>query len=140
MKNQNLVRGLFLIAVALFFGIEALNYNIGQLRRSGPGLFPLIISGMLLMIGITVVIRSRFVEAAPLNFNWKNLGIILLSLCGFALCSLYLDMIAGIIFLVFCSTFAGTSYSVSRNIKISAGLIAIAIFFQKVLGLNLPLF
>ena len=49
-------------------------------------------------------------------------------------------MILGIVFLVFCSTFAGTSYSVVRNIKISIGLIAVAFAFKNLLGLQLPLY
>jgi hypothetical protein len=42
--------------------------------------------------------------------------------------------------MVFCSTLAGTSYSWWRNVKISAGLIAMALALQYLLGLNLPLF
>jgi len=49
-------------------------------------------------------------------------------------------MIAGIVFMVFCASFAGTSYSVVRNLIISAGLLAIAFAFQKLLGLQLPLY
>jgi hypothetical protein len=49
-------------------------------------------------------------------------------------------MIVGIVFLVFCVSFAGTSYSVARNLKICAGLIAIAFVFRYLLGLQLPLF
>jgi hypothetical protein len=49
-------------------------------------------------------------------------------------------MILGIVFLVFCSSFAGTSYSITRNLKISAGLIAVAFAFRHLLGLQLPLF
>jgi hypothetical protein len=50
-------------------------------------------------------------------------------------------MIAGIVFMVFCASFAGTaSYSVVRNLKISAGLIAVALAFVKLLGFNLPLY
>jgi hypothetical protein len=75
-----------------------------------------------------------------LHFNLKNIAIILASLCGFALISAYLDMIAGIVFMVFFSAFAGSSYSVVRNLKVSAGLIAMAFAFQKLLGLNLPLY
>ena len=64
----------------------------------------------------------------------------LASLGGFALLSQFLNMTLGIAFLVFCSAFAGTSYSVVRNLKVAAGLIAIAFAFQKLLGLNLPLY
>lgn len=140
MKNLNFVRGLFLMVIALIFGIWSLNYKIGQFSRSGPGLFPLMVSCLLFLIGLINVVRSHFLEAEPVNYNVKNIVIILLSLCGFAVLSEHLDMIVGIIFLVFCSSFAGASYSVLRNVKISAGLIAIAFGFQHLLGLNLPLF
>jgi hypothetical protein len=141
MNDRTLVRGLFLIAIALFFGLGSMRYPIGQLSRAGPGLFPLMVSCLLLLIGISTVVRSRFVERVPLEFNLKNIAIILASLCGFALISEHLNMIAGIVFMVYCASFAGTaSYSVLRNLKISAGLIVVALAFQKLLGFNLPLY
>jgi len=93
------------------------------------------------VIGAITVVRSRFVERVQLEFKLKNIAIILASLCGFAVLSEYLNMIVGIVFMVFCASFAGTaSYSVMRNLKISAGLIAVALAFQKLLGFNLPLY
>jgi hypothetical protein len=71
----------------------------------------------------------------------KNIALVLSGLCGFAVLSEHLNMIAGIVFLVFCVSFSGTtSYPVVRNLKISAGLIAIAFMFRYLLGLQLPLF
>lgn len=140
MTNRNFVRGLCIMAVALLFGLVAFNYRIGQLSRSGPGLFPLMVSSLLFCIGLITVVRSHFDAPVPLNYNVKNITLVLLSLCGFVLASHYINMIVGIIFMVFCSTFAGTSYSVVRNIKISAGLIAVAFAFKNFLGLNLPLY
>ena len=140
MNDRNLVRGLFLIAISLAFGLTSLRYPIGQFSRAGPGLFPLMVSSLLFLIGLATVVRSRFVERAHLNFNLRNIALIVLSLCGLAVISLYLNMIVGIVFMVFCASFAGSSYSVVRNLKISAGLIAIAFAFQKLLGLNLPLY
>jgi len=140
MNDRNLVRGLFLIAISLAFGLTSLRYPIGQFSRAGPGLFPLMVSSLLFLIGLATVVRSRFVERAHLNFNLKNIALIVLSLCGLAVISLYLNMIVGIVFMVFCASMAGTSYSVMRNLKISAGLIAVAFAFQKLLGLNLPLY
>jgi Tripartite tricarboxylate transporter TctB family len=141
MNDRNLVRGVFLIAISLAFGLMALRYPIGQFSRAGPGLFPLMVSGLLLLIGVITVVRSRFVERVRLEFNIKNIAIILASLCGFAVISEYVNMIVGILFMVFLASFAGTSsYSVMRNLKIAAGLIAIALAFQKLLGFNLPLY
>ena len=99
------------------------------------------VSSLLFLIGLFTIVRSRFVERIPLDFKLKNIAIILASLGGFAVISEHLNMIAGIIFMVFCASFAGTAkYSVMRNLKISAGLIAVALAFQKLLGFNLPLY
>jgi hypothetical protein len=141
MNDRNLVRGLFLIAISLIFGLGSMRYTMGEFSRAGPGLFPLLVSCLLFLIGLTTVVRSRFVERVHLDFKMKNIAIILTSLCGFAVISEHLNMIAGILFMVFCASFAGTaSYSVMRNLKIAAGLIAVAFAFQKLLGFNLPLY
>jgi NADH:ubiquinone oxidoreductase subunit K len=139
MNNRNLVRGLFLMAFALVFGLWSRRYHFGDFSRAGPGLFPLLVSCLLFLIGVITVVRSRFVERVRLEFSFRNIAIVLASLCGFVLISEHVNMIAGIVFMVFCSTYAGTSYSVVRNVKISAGLIAIAFALQELLGLNLPL-
>ncbi|CAN7363422.1 tripartite tricarboxylate transporter TctB [Acidovorax sp. Leaf76] len=140
MVNRNLARGVVLMALALGFGLPSVGYSLGKLSHAGPGLFPFIVSCMLFAIGVITVVRSRLVAPAPLNFQVRNISIILGSLCGFAALSHYVNMIAGIVFLVFCSGFAGTSYSVVRNLKIAAVLVGIAFMFQKLLGVNLPLF
>ena len=140
MNNRNLVRGLFLMAIALLFGLVSFNYKIGQLSRAGPGLFPLMVSSFLFAVGLLIAVRSYFFERVRMSYNVKNIALILLGLVGFALLSEYLNMIVGIVFMVFCTSFAGTSYSVLRNLKVSAGLVAVAFGFKYLLGLQLPLF
>lgn len=128
------------MAIALLFGLVSMTYKIGEFSRAGPGLFPLLVSSMVFLIGLMTVVRSRFVKPVRIDYNMKNIALVLLGLCGFAVISERLNMIVGIIFLVFCVSFAGSSYSVVRNVKISAGLIAIAFMFKNLLGLQLPLF
>lgn len=141
MNDRNLVRGLFLMAISLAFGLQAMRYPIGHFDRAGPGLFPLLVAGLLCLLGVITVARSRFVAHEHLHFNYKNIGLILASLCGFALVSHFVNMILGIIVMVFIASFAGKAkYSVVRNLKVAAGLIAVALAFQKLLGFNLPLY
>jgi len=129
------------MAISLAFGLTAARYPIGDFARAGPGLFPLMIAGLLMLIGVITVVRSRFVDHVPLVFAPKNISLILGALCAFALISHFLNMILGIIAMVFVASFAGKSkYSVMRNIYISAGLVCIALAFQKLLGFNLPLY
>ena len=141
MNDQNLLRGLFLAAISLAFGITSLNYNIGNFSHAGAGLFPLMVSSLLFGIAVITIVRSRLVKRVPLNINLRNIGLLLGALCAFALVSKFLNMAAGIAAMVFIASIAGSSsYSIVRNVKISAGLIAFAFGFQKLLGLNLPLY
>jgi len=140
MNNRNLVKGVFLMAIALAFGLQSLRYPIGQLGRAGPGMFPLMISSLLALLGLATVVRALLTERVPMAFQWRNIGLVLLSLCGFAVISEHVNMMLGIVFMVFCSTLAGSNYSVVRNLKICAGLILVAFAFWKGLGLQLPLY
>src|SRR5262249_60077833 len=115
-------------------------YPMGSFARAGPGLFPLLVSSLLFLVGMAIVVRALLSEREHLTFNIRNIALILASLAGFALLSQHLNMIAGIVFLVFCAAFAGTDYSVVRNLKVAAFLIAVALMFQKGLGLQLPLY
>lgn len=101
MNDRNLVRGLFLVAVSLAFGLQSLRYSIGRFSRAGPGLFPLMVSSLLLLIGLITVARSRVVERVELEFNMKNIAIVLASLCGLAVISQHINLIADIVFMVF---------------------------------------
>jgi len=116
-----------------------MTYSIGKLGKAGPGMFPLIVSGMLFIVGLVTVIRSYFAEPVAFNYNLKNIIIVLVGLVGFTLISQHLNMIVAIVFLVFCTAYAAPSFTVVRNIKIAACLIAIAFAFKYLLGLNLPL-
>ena len=60
MNDRNLVRGLFLLAISLAFGLGSLRYHVGEFSRAGPGLFPLMVSCLLFLIGLITVVRSRF--------------------------------------------------------------------------------
>ncbi len=140
MNDRTLARGLFLVAISLFFGLWSLRYQIGSFSHAGPGLFPLLVSCLLLLIGVVSIVRSRFGEALPVEFHLKNISLVLASLCGFALISRFLNMTVAIVFMVFVSTLAGTSYSVVRNIKVCVGLFLIGFAMTRLLGVNLPLF
>jgi predicted MFS family arabinose efflux permease len=140
MNDRNLARGLFLMALSLAFGLTAFKYPIGDFARAGPGLFPVLISSLLFLIGMATVIRSRFVEKSALTLNPRNIGIILGSLIGFAVVTMFVNMFAAIVFMVFFATMAGSNYSWKRNVKISIGLCLMALVFAKLLGMNLPLY
>ncbi len=139
MIDRNLARGMFMCAIALSFGLPALRYGIGTLSHAGPGLFPLMVSSLLLLIGVLTVVRSRFVEKVAMHFQVRNIAILLAALCAFSLVSQLLNMTLGVVVMVLIASRAGSSLSLLPILPIAAGLVVVAFAFQKLLGLNLPL-
>jgi hypothetical protein len=140
MLNQNTGRGLLLAAIALLFLFQAPRYTIGSLSEPGPGLFPVIVSGSLLVIGIAIVVRSHFSEAVPFDFRIHNIALITASLVGFALVSEYVNMLVGIAVMVTMASLASDDFSIPRTAAIVVALCLVAVAMKKVLGVQLPLY
>jgi hypothetical protein len=140
MVNQNTGRGLLLAAVALLFLFQAPRYTMGSLSEPGPGLFPVIVAGILLVIGIAIVVRSHFSEAVPLDFHVRNIALIAASLVGFTLVSEYVNMFAGVAVMVTMASLASDDFSMPRTAAIIVVLCLVAIAMKKGLGVQLPLY
>jgi hypothetical protein len=140
MINQNTGRGLLLAAVALLFLVQAPHYNIGNLTRPGPGLFPIIVAGLLLFIAVVMVLRSQFIEAVPLDARVRNIALIAGSLISFALVSEFVNMLAGIAVMTSIACFASEDFSIPRTGVIIVALCLIAVAMWKGLGVQLPLY
>jgi Tripartite tricarboxylate transporter TctB family len=140
MVNQNAARGLLLAAVGLLFLFQAPRYAIGSLSEPGPGLFPVIVACILLVIGIAIVVRSHFSEAVALDFRFRNIALIVASLVGFALVSDYVNMLVGIAVMVTMASLASDDFSIPRTAAIIVALCLVAVAMQKGLGVQLPLY
>lgn len=58
LRRRDLICGLAFIGLAILFGLRAMDYRLGTAARMGPGYFPLILAGVLLLLGIGVVVES----------------------------------------------------------------------------------
>ena len=104
--NQKVMRGLALIAVALFFGVQASRLQLGSFARAGAGLFPLMICGMVALIGLVMLVQARFEAPEPMGFDIRNIAIIMAALIGFVQIAQRLNVIVAIVYLVFVSGLA----------------------------------
>lgn len=140
MINQNAGRGILLIAVSLFFLVQAPGLAIGNLSRPGPGLFPVMVATLLLLVGLTIVGRSFFIPALPLDFRFRNIALIAAALIGFTLATHFVNMLAGIAVLGTMASLASDDFSIPRTATIVAALCLVAIAMKKGLGVQLPLY
>jgi len=138
--NQNIGKGVLLAAVSLFFLLQAPRLTLGNLTRPGPGLFPVMVASLLLLIAIVIVVRSRFLEAVPLDFRFRNIALVAASLLGFTLVSAYVNMLAGIALMVTMVSLASDDFSIPRTATIAGALCLIAFAMKKFLGVQLPLY
>jgi Tripartite tricarboxylate transporter TctB family len=138
--NQNLVRGLFMAGVALFFFVQAIGYSLGNTSRPGPGLFPLVVSSLLLLISVVIAIRSGFIERVPLELKFKNVGLIISAILAFAFLTMYVNMLSGIVAMTIIASFASADFSIFRTAKITTALCAVALAMKFGLRVNLPLY
>jgi Tripartite tricarboxylate transporter TctB family len=63
MKNVTIdwtdaVAGLVFILFGLLFGVQSLGLEIGTAFRMGPGYFPLVLSGLLLLLGAGIIVSA----------------------------------------------------------------------------------
>jgi hypothetical protein len=140
MINQNSARGLLLAAVALLFLLQAPGYSVGHLNKPGPGLFPLIVAGLLLVVSLAILVRSRFVAAVPLDFHFRNIALVAASLVCFALVSEHVNMLAGIAVMVTMASLASDDFSIPRTAAITVAICLVAVAMKKGLGVQLPLY
>lgn len=140
MINQNVGRGLLLGAVALFFLVQAPGLRIGSLARPGPGLFPFMVASLLVIIAIVMLVRSRFIEAVPFDFRFRNIALVAASLLCFALVSEYVNMFAGIAVMATMVSLASADFSIRRAATIAGVLCLVAFAMKRLLGVQLPLY
>ena len=140
MINQNVGKGLLLVAVSLFFLVQAPQLTIGSLNRPGPGLFPVMVASGLLFLSVVMLARSRLIEPAPFDFHFKNIGLIAGALLSFALISEFVNMLAGIVVMASIACYASEDFSIPRTATIAAALCVMAFAMKKLLGVQLPLF
>lgn len=76
--GTDIATGLLLMAAAGFFGWQTTGLEIGTSLRMGPGYFPMVLSGLLFLLGLLIVIKAFGREGEPFGtIAWRGLVFIL---------------------------------------------------------------
>ncbi len=131
--------GLIFIAIGLLFSLGATNLELGTPLRMGPGLFPLILAGLLVALGLAIV-GSGFGHSAAgrLTVPWRGLGFILAAPVVFGLTVRGLGLAPALALVALISAFASRRMSVLLAVALTVGLTVFCILVFS-LGLGLPL-
>jgi hypothetical protein len=133
--------GLIFVGTATGFILLSLRYNVGDMHRMGPALFPIIVAVLLGALGTIIAARSLGLSGPPVPaFHARP---ILVSLAAMILFGVALDwhgLIAAIAVLVIVGSYASPEADIPTSVAMASGLILFSIaIFVWLLGLPIPL-
>lgn len=139
---KDILAGLTFVAFGLAFAVLAIGYPVGSPVRMGPGFFPLVLGGLLVLLGGVIVVKGFLAgEGEAIGVvPWRALGLILGAVLFFGLTVRGLGLVPSTIVAVLMSTFASRRTGVVAAVLITVGLtILCVLIFVLALQLNLRL-
>ncbi len=133
--------GAVFATIGFAFMVGALTLDIGTAFKMGPGYFPLVLSGLLVLLGIIVMVKSVNMPAETIGtVPWRGLVLILAAPVIFGATVRGLGLIAALPLAIVAAAAASRRTGVVTALALMAGLTLFCILvFSYGLGLPLPL-
>jgi hypothetical protein len=134
--------GLIFIAIGVLFGLGALGLELGTALRMGPGYFPLVLAGILVVLGLVILAQGiGHPTTGQLTVPWRGLVLILTAPVVFGLTVRGLGLVPAIMLVVLISAFASRRMTVPLAAVLTVALTLFCVLvFSFGLGLPLRLF
>jgi hypothetical protein len=137
--TQDLVGGLALTALGLFAAYYAHeHYEIGNLRRMGPGFFPVSLGLTLAVLGVLVALPAWFRQGPVIRPAWKTLFLVISSLLVFSFTLKTLGLVVATVLAVLLSSLADQSIRWKNRGLLCVGVSAVT-YLIFIMGLNMVL-
>ena len=139
---KDVLAGVTFVGFGLAFAAGALTYEVGSPLRMGPGFYPLLVGGLLVVLGGIIAVKPR-PEDEPGALTRPAVRATLLIIGAVVLFGLTvrgLGLVPSIFIASFMSALAGRQTSPLAALLLAAGLTVVSILvFVVGLRLNLPL-
>jgi len=133
--------GLFFIAVAVGFIGLSRQYNMGNMHRMGPALFPTLVGTLLAGLGLIMALRSFATDGPPVpRFHARPILISLIAIVLFGVALQNSGLVAAVTALVIVGAIASSESRVLETVGLTLALIVFSVaVFVWLLGLPIPL-
>lgn len=136
---KDFIAGLLFIGVAALFGFGIRELPIGTAFRMGPGYFPMVLAGLLAILGAAIMLNGIRTEGEPIrNFAWRGLINIVLPVVFFGATLKGLGFVLSLALTIFFTGIASSKF----KLWVTALNVAVLVFFGWLIfiwGLNLPI-
>jgi putative tricarboxylic transport membrane protein len=140
---KDVLAGLAFVGFGLAFAVGASRYEIGTALSMGPGYFPLVMGGVLVLRGILIIAKG-FVAGeggAIGSIPWKAASLILAALLFFGATIRGLGVVPSVFVTALLAGFSGHRPGLVAPVVIAAGITVVSVLvFVVALQLRLPLF
>jgi hypothetical protein len=140
---KDVLAGVVFIGFGLAFSVGATSYDIGTALRMGPGYFPLVLGGLLVLLGV-VIIAKGFVAGEGADIGrvpWRAGVLIVGALLFFGATIRGLGVVPSVFVTALLAGFAGRRTGAVAPVVIAVALTVVSVLiFVTALQLPLPLF
>jgi putative tricarboxylic transport membrane protein len=138
LANKDFWGGLMLIASGAATMIIARNYAFGTTLRMGPGYFPTVLGGILILFGLSLLVTGlRSSEKIEGSWSWRAMIMLPLALILFGVLMTYAGFVPALMALIFASALAGPQFKLLEVLALTVVLTALSVALF-VWGLGLP--
>ena len=140
--RKDLLAGAVFAGFGLAFAITSTTYDIGTPLRMGPGFFPLVLGGILVVLGVSIAVKGLVAgeggDVGPVP--WRALVLLLAAIVFFGFTVRDLGLVPALFVSVLLAALAGRGVRIVPAVVIAAGLTALSVLiFVVLLQLRLPL-
>jgi hypothetical protein len=141
---KDVLAGITFIGFGVAFAVGATSYPIGSAARMGPGLYPLLVGGLLAVLGAIIVIKPALEQdgdSGPLTAPaWRGAALALGAIVVFGLTVRGLGLLPAIFLTALLASLASRLTSPLVALAMAIGLTVLSyLIFVVGLQLNLPL-
>jgi hypothetical protein len=135
----DILGGALMIAVGVFAMIYAQRYAFGTVSQMGPGFFPVVLGGILAVLGLVIAVPA-FGRAGPqITFHWRTLGFVIGAIVLFAATLRPLGLILATMIAVLAAASAERGFPwLGRLVLAGAIALMVLLIFRLGLGMNIP--
>ena len=141
---KDILSGLIFVGLGAAFGYAATGYPLGTAFRMGPGYFPLVLAGLMALLGVLIVAKGVTVAAAEGEIGpvpWRGVVLIVAALVYFGAGIRGLGLVPSLLGAAFMSALASRRNGPASALAIALALTLLCVLiFHYGLGLPVPLF